>query len=142
MAQDALQARRVLIKLLLALSAVYGVVLGLWRDSCDADVNKGFKKAFLKAHPDKGGSEQHAKELNEAKERWEKAKKPNGRPMETRSDNDSRAKSGNASFQDLVMAQEDVKSAFRIHSSAVLLTYVQVADLARWRRFVAHVAGK
>ena len=44
----ALQARRALVKLLLALAAVYSVAVDLARDSCDSDVSKGFKKVFLK----------------------------------------------------------------------------------------------
>ena len=69
-----LQARRALVKLLVALAAVYSVIVNLHRDSPDADVNKAIKKVFLKAHPDKGGSEEHAKKLNAAKEAWESAK--------------------------------------------------------------------
>ena len=51
-----LQARRALVKLLVTLAAVYSVTVNLHRDSADADVNKAFKKVFLKARPDKGGS--------------------------------------------------------------------------------------
>ena len=60
----AMQARRALVKLLLVIASVYTVVVNLRRDSPDADVERAFKKVFLKAHPDKGGSEEHAKQLN------------------------------------------------------------------------------
>ena len=63
----ALQARRALVKLILVIASVYRVVLDLNCESCDGDVLKAFKKVLLKAHPDKGGSEEHAKQLNTAK---------------------------------------------------------------------------
>ena len=58
----ALQARRALVKLIFVIASVYRVVLDLNRDSCDGVVLKAFKKVLLKAHPGKGGSEEHAKQ--------------------------------------------------------------------------------
>ena len=85
----ALQARRALVKLILVIASVYRVVLDLNRESCDGDVLKAFKKVLLKAHPDKGGSEEHAKQLNTAKGNWDEARKPNGRPAEKPDPRDS-----------------------------------------------------
>ena len=87
--QPALQAQRALVKVLLLIASVYRVVLDLKCDSCDADVLRGFKKVLLKAHPDKGGSEEHAKRLNTAKGEWDEAKKSNGRPAEKPNQGDS-----------------------------------------------------
>ena len=105
----ALQARRALVKLLLTLASLYSVVVDLHRDSCDADVSKQFKKVFLKAHPDKGGTEEHAKQLNAAKDKWEQAKKKCGE--------------GSQKFTDLV-AEEVSGSVFRVQSLGVMLTCI------------------
>ena len=125
MVSAAVQARRSLVKLLLALASVYSVVVDLNRDSCDSDVQKGFKKVFLKAHPDKGGSEQHAKQLNEAKDSWDKAKKAPHRPKETGSHKAPKAerqeKAEKAEFVDLVDGEEQAKQPYRIQSQGVLL---------------------
>ena len=135
----ALAARRALVKFLLVLAGVYSVAINLNRDSGDADVKNAFKKVLLKAHPDKGGSEEHSKQLNNLREKWEKAKRPAGRPRGPAGE--ARNQSGaaeNASFQAL-LEREAVKGTYRIQSEGVLLTYFRVQDLPQWHRFVEHV---
>ena len=82
----ALVARRALVKVLLALAALYALSLNLSRESTDEQVTKAYKRVALKVHPDKGGTVEHAQQLNLAKEAWEKAKKkakgPGGRARE------------------------------------------------------------
>ena len=145
MVSAAIQARRALVKLLLALASVYSVVVDLNRDSCDSDVQKGFKKVFLKAYLDKGGSEQHAKQLNEAKDLWDKAKKAPHRPKEAGSHRAPKAerqeKAEEAEFVDLVAGEEQAKQPYRIQSQGVLLSYFRVEGLTQWRRFVDHVTA-
>lgn len=44
-------------------------ILGVKRDASEAEVKKAFKKLAMKHHPDRGGSEEKFKEINEAYER-------------------------------------------------------------------------
>ena len=48
------------------LDRAYYDVLDLRRDATDAEVKKAFKKAVLKAHPDKGGSSDLFNMVNDA----------------------------------------------------------------------------
>ena len=66
-------AKTAFVKLLLQLAATYGVVLALTRDSPAAAATAAFRKVLLKVHPDKGGSGEHQKALNSARESWEQA---------------------------------------------------------------------
>ena len=141
-----MQARRALVKLLLTVAAAYSVVVRLHRDSQDSEVIAAFKKVIRKAHPDKGGTDEHAKQLNAAKERWDQAKKPRGRPKRAEQ---PEAPAGAAAadgtpgetFQDLIV-REVSKKAYRIQSAGVLLTYFGVQGLPQWRQFLAHVRSK
>ena len=137
----ALQARRALVKLLITLASLYTVAVNLRRDSPDADVDRAFKKVFLKAHPDKGGSEEHSKQLNNAKEAWDKAKRKTGRPKESGDDNKQGKTASPSSASGLVAAasDEEVTRSFKIQSRGVLLTYFDITDDAQWDRFVSHV---
>ena len=115
----ALQARRALVKLLITLASVYTVVVNLRRDSPDADVDRAFEKMFLKAHPDKGGSEEDAKQLNVGKEAWDKAKRKRGRPQESGDGGkQSTAASSSSLAPGLVAAggDEEATRSFRIQS--------------------------
>ena len=156
----ALLARRALVKLLLSLAAAYSVPLGLDRNSPDLDVSKACRRVFLKVHPDKGGSEEHAKQLNAAKGKWEDLRKTAGRPKDGGSCQGPKArqpkdgpkpskphqgpKAGQPKagagpvFEDLVVGL-GAKTPFRIQSVGVLLTYFGVDDLQQWERFVGHV---
>ena len=76
-------ATRQFVKTLLTLAALYSLNLRATWDSTDDEVVKAFKRLALKAHPDKGGLLEHAKELNLAKEAWDKSrsKRTRGRPQ-------------------------------------------------------------
>ena len=78
------RAKRTLVQLLQTLAQQYNVVLRLTLDASDAQVLAAFKKVCRKAHPDKGGSEEHQKELNSAKDSWDEAKAASrvGRPSQ------------------------------------------------------------
>ena len=49
-------AKRALVKVLLTLASKYGVALQVNRDSEDKVVLSAYKRVALKAHPDKGGT--------------------------------------------------------------------------------------
>ena len=68
------QMRRAFVTVLLAVAAVYNVVLLLTRDSSDAELVSGYRKVIKKAHPDKGGSAEEFRRLQTAKENWDHAK--------------------------------------------------------------------
>ena len=58
-------AKRAFVKLLLALAAVYGLVVNITRDSADTEIVSAFKRVARKAHPDKGGSNEDSQRLRE-----------------------------------------------------------------------------
>lgn len=139
----ALAARRALVSVLLALALTYALTLGVVKDSPDAEVSAAYKKVLRKAHPDKGGSTADAQRLQAAKEAWDKAKAASrpGRPRQQKSETpgSSSKPSGSLEPADLEGSR---KKDFRIHATAVLLTYNGVVDLDQWRRFVALVESK
>ena len=47
-------AKRALVKVLLALAAVYGLVVNVSRDSADDAVKAAYSRVVRRAHPDKG----------------------------------------------------------------------------------------
>ena len=55
-AMTAQEAKRAFVTVLLALAAVYGLVLNITRDSADTELVTAFKRVARKAHPDKGGT--------------------------------------------------------------------------------------
>ena len=61
--------------MLVRLAAAYHVVISISRDTPDVKVTAAFRKVALKAHPDKGGKSGDFQELQQAREKWETAKK-------------------------------------------------------------------
>ena len=62
----------------------YGVAFTCNRDSTDQAVMKNFRKLAFRVHPDRGGSNEHQQQLNDARAAWdtERAKcKAAGRPQ-------------------------------------------------------------
>ena len=68
-------AKRALVTLLNRLAALYNLVLGVTRESSDADVRGAYKKLSRKRHPDHRGNGEHQKALNVAHDAWQEAKK-------------------------------------------------------------------
>ena len=66
-------AKRALVKVLLALAAVYGLVVSVSRDSADDAVKAAYRRVVKRAHPDKGGALADAQRLQAAKEAWDTA---------------------------------------------------------------------
>ena len=60
---------------ILALAAVYGLVVAITRESDDVAVHAAYRRVVKRAHPDKGGSTESAQKLQAAKEAWLNAQK-------------------------------------------------------------------
>ena len=123
------QAKRALVAALKSVARTYGVRVDLTGDSPDAAVRSAYRRVFLRAHPDKGGSVDDAQRLSGAKGAWEEAQRAStgGRPA------------GGATTG---LAPAAAGKVFRIRGKGVLLTYFGVVDLAQWHRFVAHVLAQ
>ena len=132
--------KRVLVSVILDLARVYGIVVVINRDSADQHVNAAYKKVARKAHPDKGGSVEDAQRLIAAHTAWETARvndpaagaAANAGPPEAKAS----PRAPPEEHGEMVAAGG---KAFRIHSSAVLLTYQGMRDLSHWTSFVAFV---
>ena len=61
------QAKRALVAALKSLARTYGVRVDLTQDSSDAAVSSAYRRVFRRAHPDKGGSAEHAQRPSGAK---------------------------------------------------------------------------
>ena len=71
-------ATRAFVTLLLFLANRYHLVLHISRDSSADELSKAFRKVMVKAHPDKGGSKEHAQKLTAARDAWNDARKTSG----------------------------------------------------------------
>ena len=143
-------AKRALVKVLQTLAAVYAVVLKLTSNSTDAEVTAAYRKVAKKAHPDKGGTTEHAQQLLAAKAAWGKAKnqrRPAGRPKENEDDlgaeptEEAGVVPGKYEVM-LPVAESEPGKIFRIRSIGVLLTYFGVEDVAQWQRFTEHIRSE
>ena len=131
------QAMRPFVKVLLTLARVYKIALAINRDASEKDLTKAYKRVALKAHPDKGGSDDHFKTLQASKEKWEtlratKADRPDGRRWAGGADAASTAPVGGNASQQL---------EFRVRGCSVLLTYHGLSDQASWKDFLDFVRG-
>ena len=98
----------------------------------DAQVRGMFRKVILKVHPHRGGSVRDQQKLNDARQRWDQAQnqaKAKARPK-------TRPTSTSSGVASLAIASEPTptRKEFRIHSSAVLLTYSGMKEMAMWYR--------
>ena len=119
--------KRAFVKVLLRLAALYKFVCGVNRDSTDAQVESAFRKVAAKCHPDKGGDPEHAKELHAARDEWKKG------PRATSNTGDD--------AEATVGVPVAPGKGFRIHLTAVLLTYNRIKDLAHWEQFLKFFEG-
>lgn len=125
-------AKRALVNVICALAQIYGVRVVCKRDSPDEVVLKDFRRLALKAHPDRGGKQEHQQQLNDARLEWEAAKKPGSAP---------RAPVG-TSIVPLPVSSSSSRKDYRIQATAVLLTYQSISGLDQWVRFNAFVAAR
>ena len=78
------QAKRALVTALKSLARTYGVRVDLTHESSDAAVRSAYRRVFRRAHPDKGGSAEHAQRLSGANDAWHVAqavRRPSPRPQ-------------------------------------------------------------
>ena len=78
-------ATRAFVVALLALARTCDFVLSVNRDSSEDVLRKAYRKALLKAHPDKGGDKADVQKLQVAKEAWGRARanaSSGGRPKQ------------------------------------------------------------
>ena len=127
------EAKRAFVTVLLALAAVYGLVLNITRDSADTELVTAFKRVARKAHPDKGGTVEDSARLHASRDAWKDAllgrRKP-GRPSSdsTQGDNERGPRDENGVRQDGAMADpEEIfgkrRAEYRIRGQGVMLTY-------------------
>ncbi len=152
-ANTAQLAKRMFVKVLLALATAYAMTLGINRDASDQSLRAAFRKLARRVHPDKGGSTEDAKNLHTARDAWEAAMKdsakpgrPAGNKKKDKAADDTRGSQQEAGTTDLGAGCTDVadpeelrrkeRSEYRIQSQGVMLTYNGIKDHAQWGRFV------
>ena len=143
------RAKRAFVGVLRSLATAYGITVEVTRDSEDAAVTRAYKRVLLKVHPDKGGTEEDAKRLNAAKEKWDSAKEKAahegaGTAAPPRAPGPAPPAGPPTRGVQVVTPASAGRPAteYRVRGLGVLLTYAGVADVAQWRRFVAHVKSK
>ena len=67
------EAKRAFVTVLLALAAVYGLVLNINRESVDTELVSAFKRVARKAHPDEGGTVEDSARLHASRDAWKDA---------------------------------------------------------------------
>ena len=122
-------ATRAFVAVMLALARCYQLLAQVNRDSSPEEMLKAYKRVLLKAHPDKGGSNEHMQRLQAAKESWQQAREHGtangGRPR------------ARASTEPAVARRQ--RAEYRVQAEVVLLTYQGVVDLKQWHRFTVCV---
>ena len=122
-------ATRAFVAVLLALARAYQLSVQVNRDSSPDELLQAYKRVLLKAHPDKGGSNEHMQRLQAAKETWQ----------QTRSQSAGKGGRPRTRASDEPVAARRRRSEYRVHAEVVLLTYQGVVDLKQWHRFIAFV---
>ena len=122
-------ATRAFVAVILAVARCYQLLVQVNRDSSPEDLLKAYKRVLLKAHPDKGGSNEDTQRLHAAREAWQQAR-ASGAPKGGRP--------STMSNQEMMVARCR-RSVYRVNADVVLLTYQGVADLKQWHRFVCFV---
>ena len=122
-------ATRAFVAVMLALARCYQLLVQVNRDSSPEEMLKAYKRVLLKAHPDKGGSNERMQRLQAAKESWQQAREHGtangGRPR------------ARASTEPAVARRQ--RAEYRVQAEVVLLTYQGVVDLKQWHRFIVCV---
>ena len=124
------KAKRVLVTLLRSLAGIYGVVVGLTRESTEVEVKAAYKKVSRRAHPDRGGTPEHQTALNAARDVWEEAlrgKKGHG--------GERALKRPAGKTVPSLAADSSEASGYRFQGLGVLLTYQKVSDTGCWQAF-------
>jgi hypothetical protein len=125
MALSALQiACRAFVSLLLALARSYDIAITVNRDSTAQDLEAAFRKLMRKVHPDKGGCNEDAQRLQQAREDWRTAL--------------GKTPSAASEAFALPIAAESTGSTFRVHATAIMLTFQNFTE-ELWTEFLAWI---
>ncbi len=124
-------AKRAFVKVLLRIAGLYKVACSVNRDSADSALLAAYRRVQAKCHPDKGGLKKHAQELNTARDEWDQARQPRQQPE------GGEPPPAGPGAADPGQSMAVPEKGFRVHSSAVLLTYNGITDIAHWRHLVA-----
>jgi len=116
-------AVRTFVTVLLALARSYDSDIAVNGDSSEQQIEAAFRKLMRKVHPDKGGRNEDAQRLQQAREDWrvDLGKAP--------------AATARGEVPVLPIAEESAGSSFRLHAAAVLLTYQNFTE-ALWQDFL------
>ena len=68
-------AKRALVKLLKGMAVLYDLTVTITRNSPDPEVRTAYRKVSVKTRPDRGGDDDHQRQLNAAYSAWETAAK-------------------------------------------------------------------
>ena len=131
------KAKRVLVTLLKSLAGIYAVVLGLTRDSTEVEVKAAYRKVSRRAHPDRGGTSEHQKALNAARDEWEEALRASKGSGGNRA-----AKKPQSKTAPSLAVDSSGDAAYRFQGLGVLLTYQKFSDTACWQAFLDHVKAR
>ena len=130
-------AKRMLVTLLKSLAGIYGVVLGLTRESTDTQVKAAYKQVSRRAHPDQGGEAKHQASLNAARDSWEDALRASKGRGSIGTANKNKGKTSTGLLP--VHVERHASPGFRVQGVGVLLTYQKFSDTGCWQTFLDHV---
>ena len=125
------KAKRVLVTLLKSLAGIYALVLGLTRDSTEVEVKAAYRKVSRRAHPDRGGTPEHQKALNAARDEWEEALRASKGSGGNRA-----AKKPQSKTAPSLAVDSSGDTAYRFQGLGVLLTYQKFSDTGCWQAFL------
>jgi curved DNA-binding protein CbpA len=131
------KAKRVLVTVLKSLAGIYAVAIGLTRESTEVEVKAAYKKVSRRAHPDRGGTSEHQKALNAARDEWEEAL----RASKGRGGDCTKKKPAGQTVPPLA-ADPSEATGYRFQSLGVLLTYQKFSDAGCWQAFLDHVKAR
>ena len=131
------RVKRAFVFVLLQLARVYKVATVVNRESPDNLLIDTYKKVARKAHPDKGGSNEDTAKLNAARQAWDEARRPPQQKSSQRGGSEDDSKS--SVIVAPATSSANAHGGFRIHATAVLLTFQGFNGLAMWWRFLTFV---
>ena len=117
------KAKRALVSLLKVLAAAYNCVVDVSRESSDKDVTVAFRKLSRRVHPDKGGCTADQQRLNAAYADWQRESRNAPGRGGCRKPSSQAAHGAAAPIVPQPKPAGQERPAYRVHSTAVLLTY-------------------
>ena len=135
--------KRAFVTLLKSLAGIYLLVLGLTRESTDAQVRSAYKKVSRKTDPGNGGTDEHHRALNAARELWEEALRASKAGKGHGGDRKKQCAGANtAAPLSTVHAERKETTSYRFQGLGVLLTYQKFSDASCWQPFLDYVGAR